>query len=303
MRVTFTGRKVGIMNRRTFIKRFFGSMLAFAGVSGGTYYYARDIEPALLEITKETIASKRIPKDFDNFKIVQFSDTHIGFQYTLKQLNQLVQRINRLKPDLIVFTGDLVDRPDEYSWNPRIIDILQQLQAPKGKLWIYGNHDHGGNGTLILDEVMTKAGFTLLLNEHAQVKSGRDEITIAGVDDMSLGKPDIEKALNEVPSDHFTILLSHAPDYADIAKRYPVDVQLSGHSHGGQIRLPLVGSLYTPIYATKYIKGKYPFSGKELVLYVNSGIGTTRAPYRFLCKPEVHCFTLKSADLEKEAEK
>lgn len=282
------------MDRRTFIKRAFGSMLAFAGLTGGTYYYARDIEPSLLKITNETIASPYIPKSFNQFRIVQFSDTHIGFHYTLPQVSKLVHKINGLHPDLIVFTGDLVDRPDEYHWNPRLIDILNQLKAPMGKLWIYGNHDHGGNGTNILNQVMKDAGFTLLLNEHQQVHNGTDSITIAGVDDMSLGKPDIEKALDGVAQDQFTILLSHAPDFADIAKSYPVDLQLSGHSHGGQVRFPFIGSLYTPIYATKYIKGKYEFGDKRLVLYVNSGIGTTRLPYRFLCTPEVHCFNLES---------
>jgi len=273
-----------------------GSLIAAAGMTGGTYYYAKDIEPAMLTVTDEVIASSRIPKQFDNFRIVQFSDTHIGFHYTLKQLRKLAQTVNSLQPDLIVFTGDLVDRPDRYHWNPQLIDILQQFSASEGKLWIYGNHDHGGNGTTILKSLMSQADFSLLWNDNQFIKRGSDAITIAGVDDMSLGRPDIEQALLNAPADQFTILLSHAPDFADIAKAFPVDVQLSGHSHGGQVRLPLIGSLYTPSYATKYVKGKYAFESRTrpMTLYVNSGIGTTRLPYRFLCKPELHCYTLKS---------
>ncbi|WLV25623.1 metallophosphoesterase [Aciduricibacillus chroicocephali] len=283
------------MNRRTFLKKTFGSLLAFAGASGGTYYYARDIEPAMLAIRRETISSGRLPAQFDNYRIVQFSDTHIGFQYTVKQLRQLAIEVNELQPDLIVFTGDLVDRPDLYNWNDQLIDALRTFDA-KDKLWIYGNHDHGGNGTTILKNLMNKAGFTLLLNEHQIINRGNAAITIAGIDDMSLGRPDIDAALHNAPSEHFTILLSHAPDFADIARSYPVDLQLSGHSHGGQIRLPFLGSLYTPSYATKYIRGKYDFNdrSRNLDLYVNSGIGTTRLPYRFLCKPEVHCYTLSN---------
>jgi len=282
------------MNRRTFIKRMFGSFFAFAGVTGGTYYYARDVEPTLLTVHQENIYSKRLPKQFNNYRIVQFSDTHIGFQYTVKQLRDLADTVNSLEPDLIVFTGDLVDQPDLYNWNPQLIDALQQFQASK-KLWIYGNHDHGGNGTTILKNLMNQAGFSLLLNEHQILKRGQGQITIAGIDDMSLGQPDIDTALYGAPADQFTILLSHAPDFADIAKSYPIDLQLSGHSHGGQVRLPFVGSLITPSYAQKYVRGKYVLENEtdHMNLFVNSGIGTTRMPYRFLCKPEVHCYTLQ----------
>lgn len=282
------------MNRRSFIKKLLAGSLAFFGISGGTYYYARNIEPGLLTLHRETIQSIKIPSSFDGFKIIQFSDTHIGFHYTLDQFQELVNKINALEPDLIVFTGDLVDKPNQYNWNPRLTNLLSSLNAPKGKFWIYGNHDHGGYGTEIIKEVMGQANFQLLKNSHHTIEQQVDRILIAGIDDVMLGQPNLSKTLENTNPDLFTILLAHEPDFADKSMEFPVDVQLSGHSHGGQVRLPFVGHLYTPFYAEKYVEGKYTFKSSNLDLYVSRGIGTTRLPYRFLCKPEITLFTLKT---------
>ncbi|MFA1818728.1 metallophosphoesterase [Virgibacillus oceani] len=280
------------MNRRSFLKKALGSILAVAGLSGTTYYYAREIEPSSLYINENVIASPSIPPAFNQFKIVQFSDTHLGFQYTLDQLNELVRTINDLQPDMIVFTGDLVDEPHLYHWDNRLIDILRSLQAQYGKYWIYGNHDHGGYGTEIVLDVMEQAAFTLLKNSHTLIEKENAMFILAGIDDVLLGKPDVQEALHNVNPDAFTILLAHEPDYADKTIDFPVDIQLSGHSHGGQIRLPFFGDVYTPAYAEKYVEGKYTIQNGKLDLYVNKGIGTTRVPYRFLCQPEIHLFTL-----------
>lgn len=282
------------MNRRTFLKRSMGSLLAFLGLSGGTYYYANEIEPAMLEIDRETISSAKIPGAFNHFKIVQFSDTHMGFHYNLDQLNEVIKKINNQNPDLIVFTGDLVDKPQSYNWNGTLIKALQKLHANHGKFWIYGNHDHGGYGTDIVKHVMEQADFQLLKNSHTVVEKNNAKIIVAGIDDVMLGKPDLDKTLSKSDDRLFTILLAHEPDFADKTVHYPVDVQLSGHSHGGQVRLPFIGHLYTPIYAEKYVQGKHTFQHNKLTLYVSRGIGTTRLPYRFLCKPEIHTFTLQS---------
>ncbi|MFD1040383.1 metallophosphoesterase [Virgibacillus byunsanensis] len=280
------------MNRRSFLKKALGSFLTIVGLSGGSYYYAREIEPSLLQISNETILNTKIPNEFNHFKIVQFSDTHIGFNYTLEQLQTLVSKINEQNPDLIVFTGDLVDEPHTYNWNEKLVDILGGLDAPHGKYWIYGNHDHGGYGTDIVRNVMDKANFKLLKNEHATISVNNAKITLAGVDDLMLGRPNLDTALNNADSNLFTLLLAHEPDFADTTKHFPIDVQLSGHSHGGQVRFPFIGHLYTPAYAEKYVQGKHILHNEKLHLYVNRGIGTTRLPYRFLCKPELHVFTL-----------
>lgn len=280
------------MNRRSFLKRLVGSGIALLGLSGGGYFYARDIEPKTLQITKEQITSPNIPAAFERFKIIQFSDTHLGFHYTLTQLEELVSTINQLEPDLIVFTGDLIDEPQTYKDSKPLIEILQKLHATNGKFWIYGNHDHGGYGTDMIKDIMDQSGFDLLQNNHVKITRENKQIILAGIDDTILGMPDIVKTLQHANPELFTILLSHTPDFADIAINHPVNIQLSGHSHGGQVRLPFIGHLYTPIHAEKYTQGKYTLNGGKFALYVNQGIGTTRLPFRFFCKPELHELTL-----------
>lgn len=280
------------MNRRSFLKRSVGSLLTFAGLGGGTFYYAKRIEPEKLNIVHENISSPNVPPSFQDFKIVQFSDTHVGFHFSVDQLRQLISKINTLQPDVLVFTGDLVDDPKQFQTYNSLAKALSESEAKYGKFWVYGNHDHGGYGTDVIKEVMDQAGFTLLQNNHTVIEKGMERIVIAGVDDVILGKPHLEAALKHVNPDLFTLLLVHEPDIATAAATYPVDVQLSGHSHGGQIRLPFIGDLYTPDYAEKFIKGKYILNDRPFKLYVNSGIGTTRLPYRFLCPPEIHVFTL-----------
>ncbi|UOQ48019.1 metallophosphoesterase [Gracilibacillus caseinilyticus] len=281
------------MKRRTFLKRLFGSFIAMFGLSGGTYYYAREIETSMLDVHHVTVPNLKISKSFEDYRILQFSDTHIGFQYSLDQLEKLVVEINQAEPDLVVFTGDLVDNPHIYNIPNRLITLLQSINAKDGKLWIYGNHDHGGYGTDIIKEVFDKAGFELLQNGHRQIQKNDAMINIAGVDDVLLGSPDLGQAMDGLNDTYFTILLAHEPDYADIAKDYPIDIQLSGHSHGGQVQLPFVGYIYTPHLAEKYVEGHYQVGGTPLQLYVSRGLGTTRLPYRFLCKPEMTIYQLK----------
>ena len=103
------------ISRRTFLKRAFGTLFTLIAAGTGGYYYAREIEPKLLEINRQSITHALIPRGFDQFKIVQFSDTHLGFQYSIEQLKKLIERINQLEPDIILFTGDLMDQPNKYE--------------------------------------------------------------------------------------------------------------------------------------------------------------------------------------------
>ncbi|GAB2555006.1 metallophosphoesterase [Gracilibacillus alcaliphilus] len=285
------------MKRRTFLKRFFGGIIAALGLGGGTYYYAREIEPALLDKHHFDIVSSKIPASFEGYTILQFSDTHIGFHYTVEQLTELVNKINQLEPDIIVFTGDLLDNPRTYQADNRLVNALKNIQAKDGKFWIYGNHDHGGYGTETLKDIFDQSDFELLQNGHRQIEKNGDMINLAGIDDALLGQPDLTAALSGLNEDNLTILLAHEPDYAEVAKNYPVDVQLSGHSHGGQVQLPFIGYIYTPPLAEFYVEGYYPVGEKPLQLFVSRGIGTTRAPYRFLCKPEITLYHLKKSTI------
>ncbi|MEC3883035.1 metallophosphoesterase [Halobacillus sp. HZG1] len=281
------------ITRRTFIKRTLAGAAALIGLNAFGYTYARYMEPNMLAIRRHEIEHGKIPRHFHNFKVLQFSDTHVGFHYELDDLERLVEKINKEQADLILFTGDLVDEPHTYSFPPRLIQILKKLEAKHGKYWIYGNHDHGGYGTEKIREVMEQSGFQLLQNEHTLIKNGSASFTLAGVDDVMLGQPDLERTLENVPDDSFTLLMVHEPDVALEYQHYPVDVQLSGHSHGGQVQVPFLGYLVTPPFAEHFVEGHYPLVN-DFNLYVSRGIGTTRLPYRFMCRPEFSVFHLIS---------
>ncbi|WNF24292.1 metallophosphoesterase [Mesobacillus jeotgali] len=284
------------ITRRTFIKRAAGTVLTAAGLGTGGYFYAREVEPRMLDITRHSIKNAALPSGFDGIKLVQFSDTHIGFQYSMEQLMQLITKINKLAPDLIVFTGDLLDDPRHFTEKTKIISMLSSLKAPMGKFAVYGNHDHGGYGSDLYKQIMEQSGFTLLLNNSANIKLlDGSSIWIAGIDDAMLGKPDLKASMANIPNDSYTILLSHAPDKAEEAAHFPIQMQLSGHSHGGQIQIPFYGPLVTPPFAEKYVEGFYTAGPQNsLTLYVNRGLGTTRLPFRFLSQPELAVFTFIS---------
>jgi predicted MPP superfamily phosphohydrolase len=285
------------VTRRSFIKRALGSFLTVAGIGAGGYFYAHDIEPKLLDVTRHEIKNRRLPAGFDGLRIVQFSDTHIGFHYNLDTFEKLMDEINSLAPDIILFTGDLMDNPNEFNEHERMVQTLKRLEAEFGKYAIYGNHDHGGYGSDIYKKIMEEAGFTLLMNESDSVTLlDGSSIYIAGVDDAMLGRPNLEAAIWGIPKDSYTILLAHEPDHmADLAAKNNIHLQLSGHSHGGQIQLPFYGPLVTPPLAEVYTEGFYQVGdGEGMPLYVNRGLGTTRLPFRFLSRPELSVFTLKS---------
>lgn len=281
------------------MKKALAYFLALFGIGSGGYLYSRYIEPHRLDMNYVSIQHEKIPKSFHGCKIVQFSDTHIGFQYDLEQLKKHIATINNENPDIIFFTGDLMDKPNQYPFKEPLRNMLKQLHAPYGKYAIYGNHDHGGYGTDIYMQIMKDANFSVLRNETISLElMNGEKIYVAGIDDAMLGKPDIPGTLKGIPDNSFSILLSHAPDLADAASAIGADIQLSGHSHGGQVKIPLYGPLVTPPYGRKYIEGKYHVNRRQpLFLYVNRGLGTTRLPFRFLSVPEITIFILQSSKI------
>ncbi|WP_462409093.1 metallophosphoesterase [Neobacillus sp. Marseille-QA0830] len=284
--------------RRTLLKRLFGAILAALGLGSGGFFYANRIEPSLLKIQNLQMNHPLIPKSFDGVKIVQFSDTHLGFQYTLQQFDKLVEKINQLKPDLIFFTGDLMDEPNKFTQLNELIPILKRLTAPLGKYCIFGNHDHGGYGSELYRNIMEASNFTVLLNQSRQIRlSDGSSICLLGIDDAMLGHPDFSQTLKNTPNRQFKLLLSHAPDLADTAAHYRIHWQISGHSHGGQVKLPFTGALVTPPFGQTYPEGLYLIgTGHRLHLYVNRGIGTTRLPFRFMAMPELTVYTMRAEE-------
>ncbi|TXK85445.1 metallophosphoesterase [Paenibacillus sp. N3.4] len=279
------------LSRRSFLKK--GTVLAgsFLAATGALGSYANFVEPKWYDITRHTLIFERLPNAFHGIKVVHFSDLHIGYHFDLKDLEHVVNIIRKEKADILCFTGDLFDAeittdPDQTS------QLLASLEAPLGKWSVLGNHDKwiGENRTVA---ILQKGGFQTLLNSFKAITYLNQVIQLAGVEDLLTGKPDISKALDGANPHRFTLLLSHCPNYADQAAKYPVDLQLSGHTHGGQIRLPFLGAVITPPGGDNYVEGLHPVTESKMLIYTNRGIGTTTLPFRFLCRPEITVFTLE----------
>ncbi|TVY10834.1 metallophosphoesterase [Paenibacillus cremeus] len=285
------------VSRRSFLKKIAWTAAGLVALPSASFSYARYAEPKWLDQTSVSLPFERLPKELDGLRIVQFSDVHHGFHYSAADLLKLAAAINRLQPEMICFTGDLVD----YSMGAdseaqAVINALKAMQAPLGKFAVLGNHDYYADPMSIVN-ALTAGGFKVLRNEAVSVKRQGSETSafwMAGVEDQWEGKPDIAQALKQAKNDPFVLLLSHCPDYADIAAKHGVDLQLSGHSHGGQVRLPFFGHLTVPKYAQKYVKGLYTLEQGKLQLYVNRGIGVSVYPVRFWCRPELTAFTLRA---------
>lgn len=274
------------MNRRSFCK----TLLGLTFLTALPLSYSVFGERKWYDIREVPLAFHRLPQEFDGLKVVQISDIHFGHYFDSAQLKELVHIVNSIQPDVICFTGDLID--EDTNGLSSSTSILSELKANHGKFAVLGNHDYWGNSVEVT-EILQLAGFQVLTNRSGQIINKGAKIRVAGVDDASNGNPDIEKALENVQEEEFILLLSHVPDYADISRNYPIDLQLSGHSHGGQVRIPYLGHIVTPHGAKKYVSGLYQVPDSNLMVYVNRGIGTTIFPIRFSCRPEITVFTLK----------
>ncbi|WNR43782.1 metallophosphoesterase [Paenibacillus roseipurpureus] len=281
------------LSRRNFLKQgLLGAGAVGMMLAAGSGLYGIFGERNWIQTTKIHLTFGRYPLALAGVRIVQFSDTHIGSYYNIGHLAQLVDLLLQHEPDILCFTGDLFDSKVGRITD-EVIPLLSQLQAPMGKFAVLGNHDMR-MGSARIKTILEKSGFTVLVNESQRVKRGDGSIHVVGVDEMLHGRPDLPRALKDVSKDEFVLLLAHEPDFADIAWKYPVDLQLSGHSHGGQIRIPFYGSLFMPELGQKYSLGLYKFEGSDFHVYTNRGIGTTLFPIRFNCRPEISVFVLDS---------
>jgi predicted MPP superfamily phosphohydrolase len=278
------------ISRRAFLKKILiaAGSAAAVGSLGGVYSFFG--ERYWLQVKNIELSYRHLPEAFAGVRVVQFSDTHLGRFYSYRHFTDVITTINRLQPDVLCFTGDLFDAMYGKA-SQDCVPFLSQLKAPLGKWAVLGNHDYRSNARTV-SAILAEGGFTVLVNDHHAIEKDGQRITIVGTDEMLHGHPDIRRALRGVEADDFTLLLAHEPDFADIAGLYPIDLQLSGHSHGGQVRLPLIGPLSRPEYGAKYVDGLYAVPQSKLQVYVNRGIGTTLLPFRFLCRPEITVFTL-----------
>ncbi len=283
-------RKKGSEELKRLVLGIIKCLIIVSIVVAGIVVYSLKIEPKRL-VTKEYELNLSSGGG-DSIRVVQFSDVHLGPNYSIEQLERLVDRINKLKPDIIAFTGDLMDIASEFEGRSEISGILGKLSSRYGKYAVWGNHDYGGGGVRFYEEIMIKSGFKLLTNQNSRIEleSGK-VLTIIGLDDAMLGKPDVQKAYSGVDDQGAKLLLLHEPDLVEEIRYDHIDLALAGHSHGGQVVVPVFGPVLTPPLAKKYTKGMYQL-GIRTHLYVNSGIGTTKIPIRFWNPPELSVFDI-----------
>jgi predicted MPP superfamily phosphohydrolase len=207
-----------------------------------------------------------------------------------------------LHPDLVVLTGDFVtvgvfesrSHARRHAWITAApcAEILSRLEARAGRFAILGNHDADSNPEMVRDAIQSH-GIPVLKNQSVAIERGPARIWLTGLDDVLRGMPDLGAAIEKIPPSEVIVLLVHEPDFADEAALTPVDLQLSGHSHGGQIWIPGIGAPWLPELAKIYPRGLYQI--ENLTLYTNVGVGTIHVPIRINCVPEVTLVTLRAA--------
>lgn len=254
--------------------------------------YAFCIEPRLLTVKKYKLGDSE--NQTQVLRVVQISDIEMSKDYTPKDLFKMTEKVQALKPDVVVFTGDLFSNYSKYRPVGAVEEALSGIDAPYGKYAVWGNNDYGGGASRDYEWIMNDAGFTVLQNEgvNVEIEPGK-YVYIGGADDGSLGYPDFGMTMqNDVQEAVYKILLVHEPDLADEAGGYGIDLALAGHSHGGQVKLPFV-NLITTSMARKYTSGFYtPLEAEKLRLYVNSGLGTSQMGVRFGVPPQVAVFDI-----------
>ncbi len=255
-------------------------------------FYAFKIEPYLLNID---IANLDTGNDnSENLKIVQFSDTHIKEDYTIKELEKIVTKINSLNPDIVIFTGDLYDDYSVYNDDENIINCLSKIDAKIEKIAITGNRDYGGNAYKKYDSIMENSGFILLINQNLTFKTfNNKKVLITGLDDSLLGSPNLPTT-NYEGSD-YNILISHEPDVVDNYHVEKYDLILSGHTHGGQLNIPFISDMLmnNSDIISPYKGGLIKIDDtNNTYLYVNTGLGTTHISARFLVPPTITEFNI-----------
>ncbi|MCC7450255.1 MAG: metallophosphoesterase [Anaerolineae bacterium] len=261
-----------------------------AAAAGLTFFYASQIEPRWMAFPTHRIKLRGLSPVFDGYRIAQISDLHLceGRILNPDRLRRIVRQVNDKRPDLILITGDFVSALD--STSRAGIAHLIRLQARDGVFAIPGNHDYWCGITDVI-EAVKHTGIRFLCNDHMVVRRRGDALVIAGVDDIWEGKPNLDTALRGAPANAPVILMAHEPNYAPVAAQDGrIAFQLSGHSHGGQVRIPGLGPLALPDQAWRYPMGFYQVG--DMQLYVSRGVGMAEIPFRLNCRPEVTLFSL-----------
>lgn len=260
--------------------------LSAVGVAGVSY--ATLLEPRRPVLERVTLRLSTLPSALDGMRIGQISDSHLGHPHGHVNTQWAIHTMTKERPDMMVLTGDFVSFEHAIADLP---NLFRPLQAPLGVYAVPGNHDHWEGVEHIVD-CLAPLGIEFLINTSKRLTWRGGTFWLAGVDDMWFDGADLDAALAGVPADAFTLLLSHAPDLANAAAKRNIAVQFSGHTHGGHMWLPGLGSFCLPRYGTQYAIGLEQVQSMQV--YVSRGLGGM--PLRLGCPPEATIFTLTRAE-------
>jgi len=282
------------VSRRRFLSWALGAGLAAGAAASATTGYSLALEPAWLQVKHVSVLLPALPPALDGLAIAHLTDLHWGVYTGLREVRAAVEAANALRPDLVVLTGDYVLGSATYA-EPCAAE-LAALRAPLGVYAVPGNHDYWTDIATV-SGALAAAGLSLLRNEARRLEVGTSPLWLAGLDDVYEGRDDLDTALAPVPRGEPVLLLVHEPDFAGRAALAPWSIllQLSGHSHGGQVCLPFVGRPILPPLGQVYPAGLQNVPGSALRVYTNCGVGVIDPPVRFNCRPEVALLTLHAA--------
>lgn len=268
--------------------------------------YSRFFATKGLNVKEYKVVNGNITDSYHGLKIVHFSDLHYGSTVHEKELNTLVEKVNELKPDIIVFTGDLFTEKKKYD-KDIIIAALSKLKAKLGKYYVFGNHD---NPKEDYQEIMNNSGFQDLNDDYTLIYNESNQpILLSGISaclngsstdkknntdcDLGLKTAKLDSYLADTKEEDkpiYSILLMHEPDHVDNLNLQNYNLVLSGHSHGGQVRLPFISKIVTPKGAKKYYDAHYTINNTEL--YISSGIGNSGLNLRLFNHPSFNFYRI-----------
>ncbi|MCC2380528.1 metallophosphoesterase [Bacillus wiedmannii] len=274
------------------MKKNMKRIILFIGILVGFSIFLY-VQNNLISITEVKITSNKIPSSFKGFKILQISDLH-NKKFGDNQEN-LIQKVKSINPDIIAITGDLIDSK---SYDPEVsMELIRKLVKKYPVYFVTGNHEKWSGKYNNLEKELKKHHVIVLRNEHVTIQKGEQKINLLGIDDPefvtgnrdegNVVKDEIIKAKIETQPDTYNVLLSHRPEFLTEYADEQIDLVLSGHAHGGQVRLPFIGGLVAPnqgMFPT-YTAGLYEKQNTSMV--VSSGLGNSIIPQRIFNRPEL----------------
>ncbi len=267
------------ITRRQFLKR-----ACSLGSIGLVASYPIFIERYIVLTNYYRVSVPNLPKAFSGFRIAQLSDLHYGFLVPLGLIRQVIDRTNHLKPDLIVCTGDYVHEKSSTKQIDEVWPVMSKLSAQFGVYSVLGNHDHWAS--TVRSDYWLKRTQQDLCHKVVRIERDKQNLWLAGAGDLYEDHRNIDDVLGKIPDSDCRIVLAHNPDSADTMFSKRIDLMISGHTHGGQVNIPFIGTPVLPVQNKNYSSG-LKVSPRGAKVFISKGIGWAIYPIRFNCYPEI----------------